>query len=162
MRCSVAATSTASAGLFKPIIKWLKKKINQGGKFHHIFRGEVVRDRATGGWRGQGWHHRFMGQDQVDRRVVSITRRAPNGTYAARVEMRGPGGTWVPKPAGSSFFPDNWTPQRVVGSIDSAFSGHSVVPGSGGRRWRGIADGILMEGSFHRNGGWNSAWPIVQ
>jgi Bacterial EndoU nuclease len=160
MRCSVAATSTATAGLFKPIIKWLKKKINQGGRFHHIFKGEVRRG-PTGQMVGSGWHHRFMGQDQVDRRVVSITRRAPNGTYAARVEMKGPGGTWVPKPAGSTFFPDNWTPQQVVRSIESAFSGHTVVPGTNGRRWQGLADGVLMQGSFHpTNGSWNSAWPV--
>ena len=149
------------AGLFEPIMKWLRKKIQRSRRHHHVFQGEVRRGR-DGSLVGSGWHHRFMGRDPVDRRVTGVTDRDPNGTYRADVQFRGPNGTWLDKPAGSSFFPDNWTPQRVDRVINQAFDNHTVVPGTNNRRWRADVDGVLVEGSFHPNGRtWNSAWPIV-
>jgi hypothetical protein len=140
----------------------MRKKVQTSRRHHHVFRGEV-RGGPGGGLRGSGWHHRFMGQDPPDRRVTRVTRRGVDGTYAADVEMRGgPSGGWYPKPAGSSFFPDNWTPQRVDRAIDDAFTSGGPIPGTNNRRWRGTADGLLIEGSYHRNGRtWNSGWPIV-
>ncbi|SNS93318.1 EndoU nuclease [Asanoa hainanensis] len=157
-----AGGSGGNAGLFEPALKWMRKKVQSSRRHHHVFHGEV-RGSPPRGPVGSGWHHRFMGQDPPDRRVVRVTRRSVDGTYAADVEMRGgPTGAWYPKPAGSSFFPDNWTPQRVDRAINDAFDSGSTIPGTGGRRWRGQADGLLIEGSYHRNGRtWNSGWPIV-
>ena len=156
------AGGAASAGLFEPAVKWLRKKIARGGRYHHIFRGEVRRGPG-GNLRGSGWHHRFMGQDPPDRRVTQINRTDVNGTYHADVQMRGPGGQWYDKPGGSSFFPDNWTPQRVDRTINDAFAGSSPIPGTNNRRWEGVADGIPIQGSYRRNGrDWDSGWPVVQ
>ncbi|MFD0856279.1 EndoU domain-containing protein, partial [Actinomadura adrarensis] len=152
------------AGIFEPAIRWMRGKVNSSGRHHHVFRGEV-RQRTRNGqtqWVGSGYHHRFMGQDWADRRITSVVRRGSNGTYAARVQMKGPNGQWVDKPADSSFFPDNWTPQQVDRTIRDAFDNRTDVPGTDGRRWRGFADGILVEGSYKRSSrNWDSAWPIV-
>ena len=155
----VRAGGGAGAGIFEPAIKWLRRKVAKGGRYHHVFRGEVRRGR-TGNLVGSGWHHRFMGEDLPDRRVTRVTSRGVNGTYRADVEMKGPGGQWYGKPQGSSFFPDNWTPQHVDSTIKDAFANHT--PTQGGRRWRGSANGVLVEGSFKRGGrDWDSAWPVV-
>lgn len=146
------------AGLFEPIIKWLRKKVQSSGRHHHVFRGEVRRNR-NGTLVGSGYHHRFMGQDPPDRRVTQVRARDVTGAYRANVQMKGPNG-WVDKPAGSTFFPDNWTPQEVDRTINDAFASHTPAPG--GRRWYGRANGLNIEGSYHRNGkDWDSAWPIV-
>jgi hypothetical protein len=161
-RAGGGATTGSTAGLFQPVMRWLRKKIQSSARHHHIFRGEVRRGPG-GTLRGSGYHHRFMGTDPPDRRVT-VTRRGSNGTYAGDVEMRGPNG-WLPKPGGSSFFPDNWTPQQVDRTIRDAFAGAQPVPGTGGRRWRGLSNGVVVEGSYKRNGrqnDWDSAWPIVQ
>ncbi len=156
----MARGSYGGAGLFEPIIKWLRKKIQSSARHHHVFRGEVRRGPG-GNLVGSGYHHRFMGQDPPDRRVTTVRTRDVNGTYRADVQMKGPNG-WVDKPAGSSFFPDNWTPQEVDRTIEDAFANHRPVPGTQGRRWRGDANGIRVEGSYHRNGKkWDSAWPMV-
>ena len=159
----MARTRTrGGAGIFEPALRWMRRKIASSKRHHHIFRGEVR--RGPRGLQASGWHHRFMGADLPDRQVVRIQRRATNGTYTADVRMRGgPTGSWYDKPGGSSFFPDNWTPQQVDRTINSAFANSSPVPGTNGRRWRGYADGFRVEGSYHRNGrDWNSAWPIVE
>lgn len=156
------AAPHGAAGLFEPALTWLRRKLATGGRYHHVFRGEVR--LARGQWTGSGWHHRFMGQDPVDRRVTEVLRRDVNGCYAANVEMRGPNGQWYGKSAGSTFFPDNWTPRQVSDTIHEAFANSTVVAGTADRprRWRGMANGIVVEGSYNQTGkNWNSGWPIV-
>jgi hypothetical protein len=154
------AAGHAAAGLFEPAMKWLRRALAKGGRYHHVFHGEVRLKK--GAWQGSGWHHRFMGQDPVDRRVTRIVGSGSNGTYAAEVEMRAPNGQWVGKKAGSSFFPDNWTPKQVSDTIHDAFANSRTVPGTGGRRWEGLSNGIPVQGSYNQTGkNWNSAWPII-
>ncbi|MFC5746009.1 EndoU domain-containing protein [Actinomadura rugatobispora] len=148
-------------GIFEPAVRWLRRKVQTSGRHHHVFRGEVRRGRG-GQMVGSGYHHRFMGQDWADRRITRVVRTGSNGTYSARVQMKGPNGQWVDKPADSSFFPDNWTPQQVDRTIRDAFQNGREVPGTDGRRWRGEANGILVEGSYKRSSrNWDSAWPVV-
>ncbi|GIF78440.1 EndoU domain-containing protein [Asanoa siamensis] len=152
------------AGLFEPALRWMRKKVKASGKHHHVYRGEVRSSRRTG-LRGTGWHHRFMGQDPPDRKVIRITSRGIGGTYTADVAMRGgtTKNTWYIKPGGSSFFPDNWTPQRVNRAIREAYANSTPVPNTNNRRWRGVSNGLLIEGSYSRKSKtWDSAWPIVQ
>jgi hypothetical protein len=157
---TLGAGTGRAAGLFEPALKWLRRKVNSGGRYHHVFRGEVRLRR--GNWVGSGYHHRFMGEDWPDRRVTRVVRRGSNGTYSARVQMKDPAGRWVDKPVDSSFFPDNWTPQEVDRTIREAFANGAEVAGSDGRRWRGFANGILVEGSYKRSSrNWDSAWPMV-
>jgi EndoU nuclease-like protein len=147
--------------LFEPVTKFLRRTVVRGGRYHHVFEG-TVRFKG-GGWVGTGWHHRFMGQDPAGHRVTEILRRDINGTYVARVEMKAPDGQWVAKPAGSSFFPDNWTPKRVSDTIHEAFANRRTTPDTRNRRWEGYANGLWVQGSYNQTGKtWNSAWPIVQ
>ncbi|TYK48935.1 EndoU domain-containing protein [Actinomadura decatromicini] len=155
------------AGLFEPAVRWMRRKVQRSRRHHHIFRGEI-RTARGGPLQGQrvpgGYHHRFMGQDWPDRRIGNVTATGPHGTYRARVQMRDDNGQWVDKPFPSTFFPDNWTPQSVDGTIRKAFDGHTVTQfdrHGNPRRWQGMADGIVVEGSFHRNGrDWDSGWPV--
>jgi hypothetical protein len=156
----------AGAGLFKHIAKWLKARTRHP-RYRHVFHGDVDMG-APGGPRGRGFHHRFGGQDPPTARVRTdadgnpmILSQGVDGTYRARVDVLGPDGNWYPKPGSSTFFPDNWTPQRVDGAINGAFDNR--VPGGSSRRWRGEADGLAIEGSYDpRNPDfWDSAWPII-
>lgn len=161
MAMPLAAGGRAAAGIFEPALKWMRGALAKGGRYHHVFHGEV---RLKGGtWQGSGWHHRFMAQDPVDRRVTEVLKKDTNGTYAANVEMRGPNGQWVSKRAGSTFFPDNWTPKQVSDTIHEAFANGRAVPGTNGRRWEGFANGVSVQGSYNQTGkAWNSGWPIIQ
>ncbi|MEU8799391.1 EndoU domain-containing protein [Spirillospora sp. NPDC048819] len=158
---------SGGAGLFEPAIKWMRRKVNKSSRHHHVFRGEI-RTARGGPNPGQrtpgGYHHRFMGQDWPDRRVGPVTATGPHGTYRARVQMRDGNGQWVDKPFASTFFPDNWTPQSVDRTIRNAFDNHTVTAQDrfgNPRRWQGMADGLVVEGSFNRSGrDWNSAWPV--
>jgi len=156
------AAGRAARGLFAPVEKWLRKRIATSRRSHHVFRGEVRRT-ANGIWKAQGWHHRFGGVDPPDRRVTGITEIDVTGAYHARVEMKGPDGRWVTKRAGSTFFPDNWTPQQVHQAIDEAFTASRPEPGTNGRRWLGTSHGLPIAGSYHPNGRtWNSSWPAFR
>jgi hypothetical protein len=146
--------------IFSDIMKWLHKATGRSKRLHHIFRGEVRKERSV--WTAQGLHHRYLAHDMPDRRVGPHLDETIEGTYTARVSMKGPGGAWVEKKTISSFFPDHWTPQRVKQTIDEAFSRGTPVPGTSGRRWRGEAGGIPIKGSYSLSGNdWDSAWPEV-
>jgi hypothetical protein len=93
-----------------------------------------------------------------DRIVRPIGLPRDDGVYAARVSMKVPGGAWVSKK--SSFFPDFWPPQKVKEAIEQAFADREVL--EEGRRWRGASHGLVIDGSFHRNGSWDSAWPFIE
>lgn len=127
--------------------------------YHHVFQGEVR--LKQGNWVASGWHHRFMGQDAVDRRVSQVVRKDVNGCYAARIEMKAPDGQWVSKPTENSFFPDNWTPQYVAHTIHEAFANGHPIPNTR-NRWEGFANGVSIQGSYNPTGkNWDSAWPII-
>lgn len=150
----------AAAGLFEPAMRWMRRAIKNHGGRHHVFRGEVrnVRGNPT----PTGYHHRYQGHDDADRRVTVRDRDPNTGVYRGDVQMKGPNGQWISKPQGSTFFPDNWTPQRVNASIEKAFANREVS--KDGKRWSAVVDGVLIQGSFKRNGkqnGWDSAWPVM-
>jgi hypothetical protein len=159
------AGGQAALGLFKPVEKWLRRHLAQGGRYHHVFMGEVRLGRGPhqGQWVASGWHHRFQGVDPPGHRVTTVARRDANGSYAAGIQMRAPNGQWVDKPHNHSFFPDNWTPQQVSDTIHSAFANGRTIPGTNGRRWEGMANGIRVNGSYNQTGkAWNSGWPVVE
>src|SRR5262249_23212524 len=116
-------------------------------------------NRRTGRWEAQGFHHRYLGHDMPDRRVGPILVEGYDGIYAARVSMKGPHG-WVQKRTPSTFFPDHWAPKKVKAAIDEAFANRVSSPDP--HRWRGMAHGLVIDGSYHRNGHWNSAWPVLE
>ncbi len=145
-----------SSIIFRDVVRWLNKATKKRRRYHHIVKGEIRRT-AAGGWQARGLHHRFLGHDMPDRRVEPIERHV-DGTHNARVWMKDPTGEWTPKRSVSTFFPDNWTPQRVNASIEEAFARRVDLPG--GKRWRGSSNGLTIEGSYHRNGDWDSAWPV--
>ncbi|WP_190851185.1 EndoU domain-containing protein [Actinomadura sp. RB99] len=150
----------AASGIFEAAMRWMRKAIKNHGGRHHVFKGEIR--KTKNGLTPTGYHHRFMGRDDLDRRVTVLDRDPHTGVYRGDVQMKGPNGQWMTKPHGSTFFPDNWSPQRVNSAIEKAFASKTVS--SDGKRWSGTVDGIVIQGSFKRNGmknAWDSAWPVM-
>jgi hypothetical protein len=151
---------SANNVILRDAIRWLRRATKKHRKYHHIFRGEVRRVGPHRTWTAQGLHHRYLGHNMPDRRVGPILRHDYNGAYAAEVSMKGPNG-WIAKRGGSTFFPDHWTPQKVVAAIEEAFARRTNAPGRAARRWRGWAHGVPIEGSYDARGAWDSAWPVL-
>ncbi|MCT2276948.1 EndoU domain-containing protein [Micromonospora chalcea] len=152
------------AGLFTPVEKWLRARMRHR-RYAHIFRGHVNTNANPP--RGTGFHHRFMGENPPGARVrvdadgrEMILERHADGTYRARVDVQDDGGVWRQKRGSSTFFPDNWTPQRVDETIEGAFRSGGPHPDDP-NKWQGRANGLLVEG-FYNPGGttWYSAWPV--
>lgn len=81
---------------------------------NHIFRGEVNERGAL-----KGYHHEGIRGETA--RVIPNTKTTPdkNGVYWGGVEKIHHGNRLV-KEGGSSFFPKEWSPQRVVNEINHA------------------------------------------
>ena len=150
------------AGIFEPVERWLRSRVRHP-HYRHVYHGDV--NLRAG--RGTGFHHRFQGQNPPGARVrrnadgnEMILERNVTGTYRARVDVQGPDGNWYPKRGASSFFPDNWTPQTVDDTIQTAFRGRGPHPDDPDK-WVGSANGLDIEGFYseHSRDFWHSAWP---
>jgi hypothetical protein len=80
----------------------------------HILHGEV--DPKTG--KSHGWHYEPTGDASKGTKVIEGTRSAPDadGITEANAEIHG-----VAKKARSSFFPKEWTPERVEREVMEAY-----------------------------------------
>ncbi len=121
----------------------------------HVFRGEISRrSRAT------GFHHRPSGGDNA--RVVSGTESAPDrhGVYEAVVEIRNPDtGEWVRKDRTSTFFPDDWSADRILDEIAGAFEKRQQLERD---VWEGISpSGVTIRGYLKPDGSIPSAFPVL-
>jgi hypothetical protein len=122
--------------------------------FVHIETGEMNR-------RGEavGYHHRHNGMDPSSARVLGIVQLPDaNGVYRARVTLRDPAeGTWIPKKAPSTFYPDTMTADEVINAILAAF--HSAKVRKDGQFTGASGRGFVIEG-WYQNGRINSAYPL--
>ncbi|HRI51677.1 MAG TPA: EndoU domain-containing protein [Pseudomonadota bacterium] len=100
----------------------------------HIFHGEV--DTKQG--RSLGWHYEPSGDRAKGTYVQEGTRSAPNehGVYEANVVIEG-----IQKRERSSFFPKDWTPERVEKAILEAYENGKPYAG---KPW--IIEGKTTEG----------------
>ena len=122
--------------------------------FVHIEFGEINRQGEA-----VGYHHRPNGVDPPGARVVRVMQTPDsNGVYRARVTLRDPSsGTWIPKKAPSTLYPDAMSPDEVVDAILAAFHASEVrqdgqFVGPSGR-------GFVIEG-WYQNGRINAAYPL--
>jgi hypothetical protein len=153
------------ASIFEPVERWLRARMRHP-RYQHVFGGDVnMRGHPP---RGTGFHHRHNGWNPPGARVRKdaqgmeiVTQRNPTGTYRARVDVQGTDGNWYPKQGTSTFFPDNWHPQRVDDAIQDAFRNRSPHP-TELDKWRGSSGGLQIEGFYSDPGQnhWYSAWPV--
>ncbi|MEV6343791.1 EndoU domain-containing protein [Actinoplanes sp. NPDC051851] len=155
------------SGIFRQVEQWLNNR-TQHRRYEHIFQGHTnmaARPRPA----GSGFHHRFLGENPPGARVRRdangkelILETDVTGTYRARVDTLGPDGNWHQKKGSSTFFPDNWTPQRVDESIEEAFRNGNPHPKEPGK-WVGTANGLQIQGFYNESNPnfWYSAWPII-
>jgi hypothetical protein len=122
--------------------------------FVHIEFGEINR-------RGEavGYHHRPDGVDPPGARAVRVVQPPDsNGVYRARVTLRdSASGTWIPKKAPSTFYPDAMTPEEVVDAILAAF--HASEGRQDGQFVGPSGHGFAIEG-WYQSGRINAAYPL--
>ena len=123
----------------------------------HVFHGEINRRG-----RAVGFHHRGSIGHESKARVIAITSE-PNaqGIYRGTVEIfDASSGVWVQKGPGSTFFPDNWSRQKVMSEIREAFNSSTIEPNG---KWSGVSPcGVTIEGWLDRSGNINTAYPIYE
>ena len=87
----------------------------------HILHGDV--DPKTG--KSSGWHYEPTGDASKGTKVIEGTRSTPDadGITEANVEIHG-----VAKKARSSFFPKDWTPERVEREVMEAYENRQPLP----------------------------------
>lgn len=126
----------------------------------HVLQGHENRGKNF----GSGYHARPGGSDMPGRRIKPNSRKdIGNGVYEAEPEFydssRVP--PWKGKKGSSStFFPDDWSPEKIDNSIGKAFGGSSPHP-SDPNKWVGQANGIVIEGFYDTSkpGGYSHGWP---
>ncbi|MFZ0216962.1 MAG: EndoU domain-containing protein [Candidatus Dormiibacterota bacterium] len=95
-----------------------------------------------------GFHHAPNGVAPPGRRIDQVLERLPNGTYSARVSFWDPQRGWVRKPDPHTMFPDEWTPEEVIGAGLDAYE-HRVRTWEAQtrrRRWTGISRSVRIAG----------------
>jgi hypothetical protein len=124
-----------------------------GASLRHQQRGELKWNAREGGYRGSGYHHRPGGNDYPGRRIDAPVARHSNGVYEARPEFQNPSPPppFVPKKNGTvnTFFPDDWSPQKVDKATTEAFkNGRQFIDDQGVPRWEGVYDGVKIKGGW--------------
>jgi hypothetical protein len=123
----------------------------------HIFQGEINRRGLA-----VGYHHRLNGKDSNNAKMVKLTG-LPNrqGIYIGRVEIRNPAnGQWVSKLSSSTFFPDQWSQEKVLNEIQGAFASANKSK----EPWQGTSpSGLKIEGYYNKSTNTiNTAYPIYR
>lgn len=121
------------------------------GAVKHLFLGEV-KTNSKGEKVASGFHYgqiRDNGNNVIRKRM---TRQDINGVYEANVFIQG-----VKKKAKSTFFPRNWSPQKVVNSINEACRNKIHRQGN---LYEGSSEGIRIY--LDESGKIKSAHPIME
>jgi hypothetical protein len=114
-----------------------------------------------------GWHHfpsRLPGEKVRITELNSLGKDV-NGVYQAGVEASYDGGkTWIQKTAKDhTFFPNEWSREKVTNEIASAYKSGREMPQAGDapNLFRGRSEsGVLIEGYFDSNGEIKTAYPL--
>lgn len=125
------------------------------GALNHIFKGEINRKGKL-----VGYHYEKLQGETAE--VISGTRTHPNkfGVYEGRVRKR-QNGTTIEKKAASTFFPEHWSPQRVVNEVNEAYRNKANVPGLQSNVYEHTnTSGVKIRMFLDENGKIKSAFPI--
>ena len=109
-----------------------------------------------------GCHH-ISAINSGHSRIISVIR-PPNQqkVYEATVEIFDKKrSAWIRKEAKSSFYPDNWSKEKVLKEITSAFNNPDKI--SKGAKWESVSDsGIKISGYTNEQGQITTAYPIYK
>lgn len=119
------------------------------GALKHIFEGEI-NDYG----KAVGYHYERI--ENTGGRVIPGTKTSPNqyGVYKANVSVNG-----IVKTTRSTFFPQEWTPQQVVNSVNEAYANRSFVAGSFNKFSGKASNGMSISMFLNKNGKIVSAFP---
>ncbi|MEC1270149.1 T7SS effector LXG polymorphic toxin [Bacillus vallismortis] len=119
----------------------------------HIFEGEVnYREAAVG--------YHYEGLDDTAGKVISGTKTDKNehGVYKGKVEVNGK--KKFSNNGFSTFFPEEWTPQQVVDSINEAYENKEFIPGTKNTYEGRTKDNLRIRMFIDSNGKIISSFPI--
>ena len=119
----------------------------------HLFEGEISkRGKAT------GWHYEPTGDASKGTKIIEGTRSAPDahGVYEANVMVEG-----VKKGHRSSFFPSDWTPERIEKEVMEAY-GSRKQNANDPRIFIGTSpSGVQIEMHLDKSGRIETAYPRI-
>ncbi|MHC1748083.1 MAG: EndoU domain-containing protein [Cellulosilyticaceae bacterium] len=117
---------------------------------NHILEGEINRSGMA-----VGYHYEKF--PTAKGKILQETKSLPNdfGVYTGKVEVAG-----VRKSAKSSFFPEEWSAQEVVDSINEAFSNKEFVQGTKNTFIGESNNGIQIKMYIDNDGNIISAFPV--
>ncbi len=122
------------------------------------YRTHIVRGEISPGGTIKGFHSRFAGVDTGNIKLLEITNRGKRGTYKGIVGYTDKNGRLHTKL--SSFFPDNWSPAKIMREVDSAIVRKISQVGklSNGKHTARTSSGLKIIFAVE-NGKLASAWP---
>lgn len=129
----------------------------------HIFNGEVKESSAGKGRKrleATGYHTEVI--KNAEGKIIPGTKSSPdkNGIYRGRVTVNG-----VRKRTNnglSTFFPENWSPQHIINSINHAYTTRKALNASGSICFVTSKEGIKMKMRINPNGKIASVYPIME
>ena len=126
-----------------------------GKTVRHIFEGEI---NSSG--RAVGCHHtNAINSGHSRLRPGEPITPGPDGLYRAKVDVKDANGNWIQKNAESTFFPDNWSKDRILEEISDAFRNPNKI--TIGNKWEAISpSGIKIGGYLDPHGNIATAFPI--
>jgi RHS repeat-associated protein len=112
--------------------------IFRSGTLEHILEGEL---NAKG--KAVGFH--YEGMPTAKGNIIQGTKAGPNpfGVYTARVEVNGV--LKVGNGGFSTFFPESYTPQNIIDSINEAYSSRQFIQGTSNTFIGQTSSGIIVE-----------------
>ncbi|URZ04281.1 EndoU domain-containing protein [Clostridium felsineum] len=122
----------------------------RGGALNHILEGQI-----NGSGMATGYHYENFPNAKGE--IIEETKSKPNefGIYKGKVKI----GTVI-KRAKSSFFPEDWSAQRVVDSINEAYSNREFVKGTNNTFVGETKNGMQIKMFINKNKKIISAFPI--
>ena len=105
-----------------------------------------------------GFHSRPGGIDPPSARVISKGPPDSHGVYEAKVEITNPA-TGQVKTKNSTFFPDDWTHERVKAEVEGAFDKRVYPDSAKPEKWTGTSpSGVRIDG--YDNPARTTAYPV--
>ena len=149
---------------FKGDLECLKQTEHfESGLIKHIFNGDVKLASAGKGKKrleATGYHTEVI--KNAEGQVVPGTKSIPDakGVYQGKVTVKGVrkrtmGGM-------STFFPAQWSPQRIVNAVNEAYKGKSAIDLSGKVFYGYSKEGVKIKMRISPNGKISSAFPIME
>lgn len=119
----------------------------------HIFDGTI-----NGKGKATGYHYSMVSDSKG--KIINGTRSEPdkNGVFTAKVEVNG-----KKKNGFSSFYPESWSPQQVVDTINTAYDNALKNPDNPqGSLWIGYSGDIEVDMYLNSNKQITTAYPVYE